>query len=817
MSTHRCVRGSQRLCARPTTWAEAACLALCLVLPGPAAMAQSSSTQAQQTIEFSIDAQPLAQALAELARQARLRLALAPELAQGRTAPALRGGRSVQEALAELLRGSGLAARVDSGAIVVERVAASQSAQQVIVTGTKRGNTQQQTAESVAVLSGEQLEERGITSVSDALDRVPNLVKGGFGVQIRGFNTSTADDQIRRPSIAFVRDGVESEIIGFSTLDSLWDLDQIEVLRGSQSTAYGRSAIGGAIVQNTRNPTFMPEYGGRLGFGNDNFRVASAVASGPLSSELAYRFAIDHQRRDTAIPGFFFGPVRSAQTVGRGKLLWKPRGVSGLELLGTIEVIDGDLVRENNAITHPFTLDNPFFVDTSRAKGGAFGDSRLTNASLKLKADVAERWKLEVTAGGYRRRQQTRTDRILCIDATDPLNPVPRDEAECLRFDNDFSGHNVTQEARLIHQRGAWGATVGAFNQRQVTTFRYFDTSFDGSTRLFDGENNFRVKSQALFGEVTYDFSPAWRLTTAARYNRETSSTDGFDYFTGAATTGYRQRSSKLTPELSLRHVASPALTLHASLRRGFRAGGAELAEGVTDLDDRDNTRVRRVIPFDPETNDTAEVGLRWQDAVARLTVNANVYLSHYKDRQVGISARDENGNIIYVTDPSFPDFFYEAGATVNAARSRSSGLEIEANWRALPSLNLYAGLGVQRGKYTDFPQEDGSNLAGQRFEDFPKLTGNAGVVYRFGSGWSAAIDVNHIGSAEGDGVRTPSRTLLGARVGYDGEQWSVGLSANNLLDKRYLLSRFGEEAVPGTQSNYGAFRTWRLEARLTF
>jgi iron complex outermembrane recepter protein len=62
-------------------------------------------------------------------------------------------------------------------------------------------------------------------------------------------------DYVFRPNIAFVRDGVEGNVQSFVELQSLWDVGQVEILKGSQSTAYGRNAIGGAVVINTNDPT----------------------------------------------------------------------------------------------------------------------------------------------------------------------------------------------------------------------------------------------------------------------------------------------------------------------------------------------------------------------------------------------------------------------------------------------------------------------------------------------------------------------------------------------------------------------------------
>src|SRR5687768_11735297 len=96
-------------------------LALALALGSTVAYSQGSdSTRPSTPVQISIAVQPLAQALNDLAQQARLELMVQPALVAGKTAPAVSGRLTPQQALDRLLAGSGLAATIDGNVFVVK-------------------------------------------------------------------------------------------------------------------------------------------------------------------------------------------------------------------------------------------------------------------------------------------------------------------------------------------------------------------------------------------------------------------------------------------------------------------------------------------------------------------------------------------------------------------------------------------------------------------------------------------------------------------------------------------------------------------------
>lgn len=178
----------------------------------------------------------------------------------------------------------------------------------ITVTGEKTVRTLDTTSSSVSVLTDEDLDERpGLATLDEVLSQLPSVLATGTGnlaPQIRGSDTTgpaqgvTAFIAGTRPRTTMQGDGrplTYNEFVFGQT--GLWDVERVEVFRGPQTTLQGRNSIAGAIVIETKDPTFDFEAGGRAVVGNYDTRQFSGEISGPIvEDQLAFRLAAD--RRD---------------------------------------------------------------------------------------------------------------------------------------------------------------------------------------------------------------------------------------------------------------------------------------------------------------------------------------------------------------------------------------------------------------------------------------------------------------------------------------------------------------------------------------
>ncbi len=220
--------------------------------------------------------------------------------------------------------------------IAVRPAFAQATLEEVVITALKRTENLQEAPATVTVFDAERIEEAGITSMRDYVSLTSNMTlmetqNNAFAfVNIRGLS------QIRNvdPTVAVMIDGVLSTT-SLSFSQDLYDIQQIEVLKGPQGALYGRNASGGAINITTRQPKPEMEAVVRGGFGNGDNKTVSAVLSGPLGGEkLLGRLVTAYQDaegwRDNVATGDKVDPYEN-RTVA-GKLLWSPRDDLALDL-----------------------------------------------------------------------------------------------------------------------------------------------------------------------------------------------------------------------------------------------------------------------------------------------------------------------------------------------------------------------------------------------------------------------------------------------------------------------------------------------------
>ncbi len=223
---------------------------------------------------------------------------------------------------------------------------AQQTTDDIIVTANKREQTLQDVPISVAVTSEQTIQRAQIRDLIDLQSVVPSLkvtqgnTVGATNFYIRGFGNGAGNVGIEGSVGVFI-DGVYRSRSAAS-LNDLPEIERVEVLRGPQSTLFGKNVSAGAINIVTKLPQFDP--GGRLDLtvGNYGQMIAKATATGPLSDTLAIRLSGDVDERDGFLKNVVTGQKDNDRNrvSGRVDVLWKPVDRLSIRIIGDINEID---------------------------------------------------------------------------------------------------------------------------------------------------------------------------------------------------------------------------------------------------------------------------------------------------------------------------------------------------------------------------------------------------------------------------------------------------------------------------------------------
>jgi len=174
--------------------------------------------------------------------------------------------------------------------------------EEVIVTATKTEKTLQEVPVAVSVVTSETIEKANVMDMFDLKSVVPSLDARQYQSTInatffiRGFGNGSNNPGIE-PSVAVFVDGVYRS----KTQSQITDLpmvERIEILRGPQSTLFGKNASAGVINIVTKKPSFDNSGMITVGYGKYNSKVGKIYTTGPLNESMAYSFSANFNKRD---------------------------------------------------------------------------------------------------------------------------------------------------------------------------------------------------------------------------------------------------------------------------------------------------------------------------------------------------------------------------------------------------------------------------------------------------------------------------------------------------------------------------------------
>ena len=637
--------------------------------------------------------------------------------------------------------------------------------EEVIVTADLRPQPASRRPGGVSIIAGTDIRDAVVVHLEELLPLVPSLSWAGASsrpryFQLRGIGELEQYQGAPNPSVGFLVDEIDFSAIGM--IASLFDVEQVEVLRGPQGTRYGANALGGLIKLKTREPEPRDALEIEAGFGDDGLWTAGAVAGGalPLPTATAAWRAVLHR---AVSDGF-----RDNRFLGRDDTNGRDETMARLRL----KIATPDSWRADLGLLHAdfdngydaFAIDNSFNTLSDRPgrdaqrSDGAFLDfgwsgwaahelrSITTWADTDIVASFDGDWGNGVSwgdAGPYDFFSETRRDR-----------------------------ETVSQDLRLASDAESWSWIAGAWWSRLTEANhvsddgRYLDDAF---VRLLD--SRYRATSAALYGQLEWQLRDGTTIGAGLRVEKrdaEYHDSDGIRF---------SPRDHMWGGELTATRRLSVRQSLWTTLARGFRAGGFNIGTSVPE--DR--------AKFEPEYLWSVEAGWKARDAGGGRSADVNVFYTRREHQQVATSLQ---------LDPQDPLTFLFL--TENAASGEAWGLESTGTLQATPAIALDAMLSLMDSRFIGY-QFGENDLDGREWAHAPAWKAALGATWRR-AGWMARLDASAEAGMYFDtshDQRSDSRQLVNLRTGYEAERWSAHVWVRNLFDERYPVRGFYFENEP--------------------
>lgn len=616
----------------------------------------------------------------------------------------VRGTDMQQTTRARLARGVSLvslAAALAAAPALAQDTARETMLDTVYVTGEKVVRNLKETASSVTVLGADDLarEKPGATDVSTAINGTPNVIyteNVGTPV-IRGQDAQgphNGANAFFAGTVPRATINLDGHYLSYNEFyfgaTSAWDVDSIEVFRGPQTTTQGANAIAGAIIVNTRDPGFSPEGAYRVEAGSHRSRRASFMWSGPLSDQIAARFTLDYNARDTfidyALPTFTQNPLGQdfKSTTARLKLLWTPTDIAGLEVKLTLAHSLSERPSQEAAA-------DPFEDLQSLHATMPSWKQRTGTAVLDVDYDLGNGWRL------FNQTQFSRSD----------VNRY----AGIVHFgDAVVKGDNLSNELRLAfgdaesRLSGVFGLYVAKTDQKETLdqTGRY--AWVDAYTSSFEDHK----RNLGLFGELVWRPNDRLTVTGGLRFQRDEIRRKGYSTFSPTQV-DYANTFDAVLPKLTLAYDLNDDWTVGGMISRGYNPGGVSLNFTNGDW-----------VQFKDETITNYELFARASLLDDRLSLTANAFYMDYRDGQFNIPVLV--GGVYY-------------SYTINAEKARSYGLELGMDYKPTDALTLRASAGLLHTKLS----EVSSNTAYEG-NKMPKAPGR---MFSLGASWDATDRLN--------------------------------------------------------------------------
>jgi outer membrane receptor protein involved in Fe transport len=650
----------------------------------------------------------------------------------------------------------------------------------MIVSADFRPSEAQDTPVSLSTVNKETIESRGAQHIEDVLNLTPNVnvssgASRGQYFQIRGIGERSQFAAPLNPSVGLVIDGIDFSRTGGAA--TLFDIEQVEVLRGPQGTRFGTNGLAGTINLQSKQATDELDINFESTLADYDTRAVGVAVGGPLIEDrLLGRIAIHQHVSDGYMDNDFLG---RDNTQNRDELTTRAH----LKWLATDDLtVDLNLLHLN--------IDNgydAFTFDNSRnSLADDPGEDKQHTNAFALKTD----WRVNDALQLQSALTYSNSNIVYSYDAdwgfdgqfAPGLFPyIGFEEFKRQRENYSVEFRALSNEAgRIFNASTDW--TVGFYHldQRegfeQDSDFGVFGASFvDGD---YDTENT------AVFGQLDTKLTDKLTLVSGLRA----------EYFDG----DYKDSNNlEINPDewlfggkLGLNYQLTADQLVYTSLSRGYKSGGVN-NNGLLTPSQRE---------IETEYVWSLETGLKsvWLDG--DLITNLATFYMKRKDAQV------KNSTAVGVAFIDLID---------NAAEATHIGIEADVDWLLNEQFRLLASVGLLDAEFDDYSNPPVSS--GRRVAHAPAYQFSLGGEFYFAKNWTFRANMegkDEFYFSNSHNAKSGSYVIHNASLEYQQQNWRFTLWGRNLFDKDYYTRGFFFGNDPGigyADRNYKQFADPRV------
>jgi iron complex outermembrane receptor protein len=731
-----------------------------------------------------------------------------------------------------------------AGVNVAHAQSDARTLEEVTVTARQRSESLQDVPVAVTVMDEDAINKTFAQNLREMGAYAPNVTIGtvpGFNaasIAIRGVSTGDIPSTFD-PAVTVAVDGFYLGHYQASLLD-MFDISQVEILRGPQGTLFGKNTIGGVINVTTKKPSGEFGLQTKVRVGNEGRQDVMVAADLPIVDDvLAARISMQKFNFDGFYENTYDGSDAGGQDLfaARAKFLWTP--TEEFEALLSFEYIEDD---SDTPMVVNTTTDDKFFYGAVPGRG-AGGSANLPLGDT-FKTGLAPP---EAHTAGFAESKDTDghqedVDGIYLTLNWDVMGGTLTSISGYRGVDSDYYNDYVgepaaiyatirsiyrdttSQEFRFSTSTDNLDYVVGAYYQQNDMEYENYtslgpDHPFAGGPSipvgglllLADGSQD--AVSFAVFGEGSYNLSDATSITAGMRYSEEEKDFELSPLgFPSALRVQESDSWDDITYRLGVDHQLNDGVMVYGSFSTGFKSGGYNEQAG---------TLGSAATAFEPEQAESFEVGMKADLLDNSLRLNVAAFMVTYKDLQVD--------SVVSVPGAG------QESIVNNAGEVTSMGIEADVMWLATDHLTIDGTLGLLDAEYDMFDCNRDNNAATPDVDcsDFevkrtPDATASLGATYNIPmDGLNGSLDLNtnltYTDAFYNDIINSASSeheevTLLNASVTYtaNNEKLRVAVFARNLTDEEYQTSGLSVANL-WNFSTFGNPATYGLEVEVKF